>query len=47
MHVNTRSLTKNVEKLEEFIEQLEKLPEIIAFSETKLKETSSISLDEY
>ena len=36
LHINTRSLNKHFEKLEEFVTQLGKLPEIIAISETKL-----------
>ena len=36
LHVNIRSLNKNIDKLEELLLELGKLPDIIALSETKL-----------
>ena len=36
VHFNTRSLPKNVDKLEEFLNEMTRLPNIIAISETKL-----------
>ena len=38
MHVNTRSLHKNFEKLEELIHEINISPDVIAISETKLKD---------
>ena len=37
LHINICSLSKNFEDLEEIISQLDKSPEIIALSETRLK----------
>ena len=37
MHINTRSLTKNLDHVNEIIAELDKNPDIIAISETKLK----------
>ena len=37
MHFNTRSFQKNIDKLTHYILQLQKLPDIIAITETKLK----------
>ena len=47
LHVNIRSLNKNLEKLEEFLTQLGKLPEIIAISETKLQTEFEMQLQGY
>ena len=43
MHVNTRSLHKNFEKLEELIREINISPDVIAISETKLKDNTSFS----
>ena len=40
IHINARSLTKNIEKIREILETLDKLPDIICISETKLKDDS-------
>ena len=37
VHMNTRSLIKNIDKLESFLAMMPVLPEIIVISETKLK----------
>jgi len=37
LHVNIRSLTKNLEKLEELLAGIRTLPDIIAITETRLK----------
>ena len=37
LHVNIRSLTKNLEKLEELLADITTLPDIIAITETRLK----------
>ena len=47
LHINTRSLNKHFEKLEEFVTQLGKLPEIIAISETKLHSEFKMQLQGY
>ena len=44
-HVNIKSLNKNIDKLEELLLELGKLPDIIALSETKLKNSFSCFLD--
>ena len=36
VHFNTKSLPKNVDKLEEFLNEMARLPDAIAISETKL-----------
>ena len=38
MHINTRSLAKNLYYVNEIIAELDKNPDIIAISETKLKD---------
>ena len=38
MHFNTRSLVKNKDLIEEFILEINHLPEVIAISETKINE---------
>ena len=43
MHVNTSSLHKNFEKLEELIHEINISPDVIAISETKLKDNTSFS----
>ena len=45
--VNIISLKKNINKLEELLLKLGKLPDIIALSETKLKNSFSYFLDGY
>ena len=48
LHVNVRSLLKNFEKLEELLQQLKKLPDVIAISETKLNDSlPNLSLPGY
>ena len=47
MHLNIRSLNKNIDKLEEFLLELGKLPEIIALFGTKLKNSLLYFLDGY
>ena len=43
MHVNTRSLHKNFEKREELIHEINITPDVIAISETKLKDNTPFS----
>ena len=40
LHLNMRSLPKNLSLLEDFITTVKESPEIIAISETKLKENN-------
>ena len=47
LHINTQSLNKNFEKLEEILIELGKLPEIIAISETKLQAEFKMQLQGY
>ena len=50
MHFNMRSLSKNVDKLHEFLTDLKTRPAVIAISETKLKESkiaNNINLQGY
>ena len=50
MHFNIRSLSKNVDKLHEFLTDLKTRPAVIAISETKLKESkiaNNINLQGY
>ena len=47
LHINTRSLNKHFEKLEEFVTHLGKLPKIIAISETKLHSEFKMQLQGY
>ena len=47
LHVNSRSLNKNFDALEELILQFQKLPDIIAISETKLKQDFLSTLPGY
>ena len=42
LHVNVRSLTKNFEKLEQLIMDINVFPDIIAVSETKLKRSMAL-----
>ena len=37
IHINARSLSKNVESIQEFLDTLDKLPDIICISETKIQ----------
>ena len=37
LHVNTRSFSKNIDKLEELLIDVKVMPDLIAISETKLK----------
>ena len=47
IHINARSLTKNVENIREFLDTLEKLPDIICISETKIiKQTAQNTSNE-
>ena len=47
LHTNTRSSNKNFKKLEEFVTQLGKSPEIIAISETKPHTEFKLQLQGY
>ena len=50
IHFNIRSLQKNVQTLNNYLSQLDKQPDIIALSETKLHEGrifANINLDDY
>ena len=52
IHINARSLSKNVESVQEFLDTLDKLPDVICVSETKIKEKTNfdfnqICLDRY
>ena len=47
LHINIRSISKNIGKVEELLGHLEKIPEIIAVSETKLNHSFSNHLDGY
>ena len=49
IHFNTRSLPKNVDKLEEFLNEMIRLPDVIAISEAKLNSNSysNISISNY
>ena len=49
LHFNTRSLPKNHDKIEEFLSELNVLPEIISVSETKLnsQSTSNVNIAQY
>ena len=44
-HFNVRSLTKNKEKIEEFVDGITRLPDVIAISETKLNSSSVSNLN--
>ena len=44
LHINTRSLTKNIERLEELICLMKYQPDVIAISETKLNDKSNLNL---
>ena len=41
VHFNTRSLSKNLDKIEEFLNDMTRFPDAIAISETKLNSNSS------
>ena len=49
LHFNVRSLSKNKDKIDEFLHDFERLPDLVAISETKLNEnsTSNISIPNY
>ena len=49
LHFNTKSLPKNHDKIEEFLSELNVLPEIISISETKLnsQSTSNVNIAQY
>ena len=49
LHFNVRSISKNKEKIDEFLHDFERLPDLVAISETKLNEnsTSNISIPNY
>ena len=44
LHANMRSLTKNFDLLQELLNEMPHLPDLIAISETKLNENSSLNL---
>ena len=41
IHINARSLSKNVESIQEFLDTLDNLPDIICISETKIKDKTN------
>ena len=43
VHINARSLLKNVDNIQEFLDTLDKLPDIICISETKIKNQTETS----
>ena len=45
LHLNTRSLTKNHDKIEELLNELNFFPEIISISETKLNPQKTININ--
>ena len=45
LHLNMRSLPKNLSLLEDFIDTVNVSPEIIAISETKLKENNIYNIN--
>ena len=45
VHFNTRSLSKNKNKIDDFLIDIERLPDAIAISETKLNANSSLNLN--
>ena len=47
LHINIRSINKNLERLEELLVKLGKLPDIIAISETKLQTKFNFCLNGY
>ena len=47
LHINIRSINKNLERLEELLVELGKLPDIIAISETKLQAKFNFCLNGY
>lgn len=50
LHLNIRSLQKNIDQLKYFLSQLGKLPDVIAITETKLNDKSdvcNINIDNY
>ena len=50
IHFNVRSLQKNIDKLSHYLTDLNRKPDVVAVSETKLKENmihSNIELDGY
>ena len=44
LHINVRSLTLNLEKIEEFIDTLDTKPDVICITETKISNKTDISL---
>ena len=46
IHINARSLSKNVENIKEFLDTLDKLPDVICISETKIRKNSKIEFEE-
>ena len=45
IHINARSLLKYVESIQEFLDTLDKLPDIICISETKIKNQNKENFD--
>ena len=45
MHFNTRSLSKNKNKIDNFLIDIERMPDAITISETKLNANSSLTLN--
>ena len=48
-HFSVRSLSTNKDKIDEFLHDFERLPDVVAVSETKLNEnsTSNVSIGNY
>ena len=46
IHINARSLLKNVENIQEFLDTLDKLPDIICISETKIRNHLKIEFED-
>ena len=46
LHINARSLLKNVESIKEFLDTLDKLPDIICISETKIRNHLNVEFEE-
>ena len=45
MHFNTKSLSKNKNKIDDFLNDVERMPDAIAISETKLNANSPLNLN--
>ena len=45
IHINARSLSKNVESVQEFLDTIDRLPDVICISETKIKDQDQKKFD--